>query len=59
MAGPITTATACVDRDGQPLALTLIVPTTSAIRQQMALMVQEQLRALGVRLELEQMDSPL
>ena len=47
------------DREGQPLALTLIVPTTSPIRLQMALMVQEQLRTLGVRLEIDQMEYPV
>jgi peptide/nickel transport system substrate-binding protein len=44
------------DRAGQPLALSLIVPTTSAIRLDMAQIVQEQLRALGVRLEISQTD---
>lgn len=47
------------DRDGQPLALTVIVPTTSAIRLQMAQIVQEQLRALGIRLEVAQVDRPV
>jgi peptide/nickel transport system substrate-binding protein len=47
------------DREGQPLALTLIVPTTSAIRLQMAQIVQEQLRALGVRLDVTQTDRPV
>ena len=47
------------DRQGQPLALTLIVPTTSGIRMQMAQMAQEHLRALGVRLEVDQIDYPV
>lgn len=47
------------DRAGRPLALTLILPTTSAIRIQMAQMVQEQLRALGVGLEIERMEYPV
>jgi peptide/nickel transport system substrate-binding protein len=47
------------DREGQPLALTVIVTTTSAIRLQMAQIVQEQLRALGVRLEVAQVDRPV
>jgi peptide/nickel transport system substrate-binding protein len=47
------------DREGQPLALTVIVPTTSAIRLQMAQIVQEQLRALGVRLEVAQVERPV
>ena len=48
-----------VDRAGRPLALTLILPTTSAIRQQIALQVQEQLRQVGIRIDLERMDYPL
>ena len=47
------------DREGQPLALTVIVPTTSAIRLQIAQIAQEQLRALGVRLEVAQVDRPV
>ena len=44
------------DREGRPLALTLLVPTTSPVRVQMALMAQEQLRALGIRLEVAKME---
>ena len=45
-----------LDRDGRPLALTLSLPTSSAVRQQLALQVQEQLRQIGVRVELERLD---
>jgi peptide/nickel transport system substrate-binding protein len=45
-----------LDRDGQPLSLTLTVPGTSAIRQQIALQVQEQLRQVGIHLEIERLD---
>jgi peptide/nickel transport system substrate-binding protein len=45
-----------LDRDGRPLALTLTLPNTSAIRQQLALQIQEQLRQLGLRVELERLD---
>jgi peptide/nickel transport system substrate-binding protein len=48
-----------LDRDGRPLALKLTTTNTSAIRQQMALQVQEQLRQLGIRVELERLDFPL
>jgi peptide/nickel transport system substrate-binding protein len=48
-----------LDRDGRPLALTLSLPNTSAIRQQLALQMQEQLRQLGVRIEIERLDFPL
>jgi peptide/nickel transport system substrate-binding protein len=44
------------DREGQPLALTLIVPTTSPNRKQIAQMVQEQLRALGVQIKVDLLD---
>jgi peptide/nickel transport system substrate-binding protein len=47
------------DHGGQPLVLTLIVPTTSPVRMTMSQMVQEQLRALGVKLVLDQMDYPV
>jgi len=45
-----------LDRDGQPLSLTLTVPATSAIRQQLALQVQEQLRQVGIHLEIERLE---
>ena len=48
-----------LDRDGRTLALTMTLPNTSAIRQQMALQIQEQLRRVGVRLELEQLEGPV
>jgi peptide/nickel transport system substrate-binding protein len=48
-----------LDRDGQPLALSLTVPTSSGIRLQMAQQVQEQLRQVGIRLEIERLEPPL
>jgi peptide/nickel transport system substrate-binding protein len=48
-----------LDRDGRPLALTLSLPNTSAVRRQISLLAQEQLRQLGVRLDLQQLDFPL
>jgi ABC-type transport system substrate-binding protein len=47
------------EREGQPLTLSLIVPTSSPTRLQMAQMAQEQLRAVGVRLVLDRMDFPV
>jgi peptide/nickel transport system substrate-binding protein len=47
------------DRQGKPLRLTLSLPNTSAIRRQMALLVQEQLRQLGIDLELQQLEFPV
>lgn len=46
------------ERDGRPLALRLNVTNTSAIRRQMSLLVQQQLRHIGVRVDLVQLDGP-
>jgi len=48
-----------LDRGGRPLAFTMTLPNTSAIRQQMALQAQEQLRQVGIRLELERLEGPV
>jgi peptide/nickel transport system substrate-binding protein len=48
-----------VDRDGQPLSLTLSVPNTSGIRRQLSLLVQEQLRQVGLRIEVHEYDFPV
>jgi peptide/nickel transport system substrate-binding protein len=48
-----------LDRAGQPLALRLALPNTSAVRRQLSLLVQEQLRQLGIRLEINQLDFPV
>jgi peptide/nickel transport system substrate-binding protein len=48
-----------LDRNGRPLALILSLPNTSAIRRQMALLIQEQLRQAGIRLELQQFEGPI
>lgn len=48
-----------LDRKGQPLTLELTLPNTSAIRRQMALLVQEQLRQIGVKIELQQVEFPV
>jgi peptide/nickel transport system substrate-binding protein len=48
-----------LDRDGQPLTLTLSLPNTSAIRRQLALLTQEQLRQLGIKIELQPLEFPL
>jgi peptide/nickel transport system substrate-binding protein len=47
------------DRDGRALTLGLALPNTSAIRRQFSLLVQEQLRAVGIDLELQQLEFPL
>ncbi len=48
-----------LDRQGQPLRLLLSLPNTSGIRRQMALLVQEQLRRLGVQIEIQQLEFPI
>jgi peptide/nickel transport system substrate-binding protein len=48
-----------VDREGQPLSLKLNFPSTSAIRRQMSLLIQEQLRSIGVRIELQELEAPV
>jgi peptide/nickel transport system substrate-binding protein len=48
-----------LERGGQPLALRLSLPNTSAVRRQLALLVQEQLRQIGVRIELNQLEFPV
>jgi peptide/nickel transport system substrate-binding protein len=47
------------DRGGRPLSLILSLPNTSAVRRQMSLLAQQQLRQLGISLELQQLEFPL
>jgi peptide/nickel transport system substrate-binding protein len=47
------------DKDGRPLTLGLNFPTSSAIRRKLALLIQEQLRQIGLKLELQQMEFPV
>ena len=48
-----------LDREGRPLRLVLSLPSTSGIRRQMALLIQEQLRRIGVQIELQQLEFPV
>ena len=48
-----------LDREGKPLRLLLSLPNTSSIRRQMALLVQEQLRRLGIQIEIQQLEFPI
>lgn len=43
-------------KNGRPLAFTIVVPTSSAIRMRYAVLLQEQLRAVGARMDIESMD---
>jgi peptide/nickel transport system substrate-binding protein len=46
-------------RKGRPLQFTLSVPNTSKVRIQMAVLIQEQLRQVGVKVDIEQLDFPV
>ncbi len=48
-----------LDRDGGPLRLVLSLPNTSGIRRQMAALIQEQLRRIGVQIEIQQLEFPI
>jgi peptide/nickel transport system substrate-binding protein len=48
-----------LEREGLPLTLRLSLPNTSAIRKQMSALIQEQLRAVGIRIELQQYEFPV
>ncbi len=43
-------------RGGVPLAFTVLVPTSSAVRQQLAVLLQGQLRQVGARVAIERLD---
>ena len=45
-------------RNGRPLAFTVIVPSSSRSRVRAAVLIQEQLRRAGVRMDIESMDNP-
>lgn len=47
------------DRNGAPLSLRLTVSTSSFIRSQMAVMIKEQLRQVGVDIELVRVEAPV
>lgn len=48
-----------LEKDGVPLVLRLNIPATSATRAIMAPQVQEQLRRIGVRVEIARLDFPV
>lgn len=48
-----------LDRRGKPLRLLLTLPNTSGIRRQMALLVQEQLRRIGIQIDVQQLEFPI
>jgi len=44
------------DKDGQPLAFHILVPTTSVLRRQYARLLQEQFHAIGVHVEIDELE---
>ena len=46
-------------RNGRPLEFTLSVPSSSKIRVRQAVLIQEQLRQAGVKVDVEQLDFPV
>lgn len=48
-----------LDKGGRPLALGLNYPAQSAVRGQLAVLVQEQLRQVGIRVEINRIDGPV
>jgi peptide/nickel transport system substrate-binding protein len=48
-----------LDRRGQPLRLLLSLPNTSALRRHMALLIQQQLRSIGIQVDIQQLEFPV
>jgi peptide/nickel transport system substrate-binding protein len=55
----VTTSDSMRSRNGRPLQFTLSVPNSSKIRIQFAVLLQEQLRQAGVKVDVEQLDYPV
>src|SRR5437868_10179708 len=55
----VTTSDSMRTRNGRPLRFTLSVPTTSQARVQMAILLQEQFRLAGVKVDVEKLDFPV
>jgi peptide/nickel transport system substrate-binding protein len=48
-----------LDRAGQPFRLSVIVPSSSAVRKQLAVQAQEQLSRVGIRLDVLLLEGPV
>lgn len=55
----VSTSDSVRRRNGRPLQFTLSVPSSSKVRVQMAVILQEQLRQAGVKMDVEQLDFPV
>ena len=55
----VSTSDSVRRRNGRPLQFTLSVPSSSKVRVQTAVILQEQLRQAGVKMNVEQLDFPV
>jgi peptide/nickel transport system substrate-binding protein len=55
----VTTSDSIRSRNGRPLEFTLSVPNSSKVRVRLAVLVQEQLRQAGVKVDVDQLDFPV
>jgi peptide/nickel transport system substrate-binding protein len=55
----VTTSDSVRSRNGRPLRFTLSVPSSSKVRVRLAVLLQEQLRQAGVKMDIEQLDFPV
>jgi len=55
----VTTSDSMRTRNGRPLRFTMSVPNTSQVRVQLAVLLQEQFRRAGVKMDVEQLDFPV
>ncbi len=55
----ITTSDSMRSRNGRPLEFALSVPSSSKVRVRLAVLLQEQLRQAGVKVDVEQLDFPV
>ena len=55
----VTTPDSMRTRNGKPLRFTMSVPSSSQVRVQLAVLLQEQFRRAGVKMDIEQLDFPV
>jgi peptide/nickel transport system substrate-binding protein len=55
----VTASDSIRSRNGRPLQFTLSVPSSSKVRVRLAVLLQEQLRQAGVKMDIEQLEFPV
>ena len=55
----VTSSDSIRSRNGRPLQFTLSVPSSSKVRVRLAVLLQEQLRQAGVKMDIEQLEFPV